>query len=752
MSLSEARALVVTVRLHAGRYHGEPEWPPSPARLFQALVAGSAKRSTLDDEDVRALTWLEAQAPPSIAAPLAWVGQAVKLWVPNNDLDAKDGDPAAISLIRTGKEVRPRIFDGTTPLLYVWRVLSADDEPRAIGVCNLARELFQLGRGVDFASATGELITVAAAEELLQAYPGKVSRPTPGAADKGLVLPCPQPGSLRSLVERHAITLRRFEVEGKGRKAVDVFQQPPKPSFQPVSYDGVAHRALFELCALESPSSFSPGPLTSIGVLTELLRDAAANRLLEALPSQSARVECGLVGRQVEGTPRVPAEERIRIMPLPSIGHEQADQAVRRMLVEVPAGNPLRADDVFWAFSGLEVTMPSGATSVVTRADDWTMLEHYGVGGVQRFKSWRSVTPVALPAARRRIEPSRRSAEAKAAGERAAEEKLAQHAVLQALRHAGVRSPAVEVHVQREPLTSKGARAEAFASGTRFPKERLWHVEVTFRDTLEGPLVLGDGRFLGLGIMEPVRAHASVLAFGVRGGLAPGAAPRGIALAMRRAVLARYQSVLGPGKNLPSLVTGHRPDGAPVVDEPHLAFAYDEERRRVLVLVLGEVHGRKAARELAVLHRALEGMTELRAGRAGRLELVPESIDLDADPLWARSKRWTSLTPYTVNRHRDCGDAERALQVDVEASCLAANKPRPRVRVIDVRSEPNQGLTGMLELTFDVAVSGPLLLGRSRYKGGGLFCGVPSEERRGRGESLSRGEPEFGSSAPGPFP
>lgn len=454
----------------------------------------------------------------------------------------------------------------------------------------------------------------------------------------------------------------------------------------------------------------------------------------------------------MEGTPRVPAEERIRIMPLPSIGHEQADQAVRRMLVEVPAGNPLRADDVFWAFSGLEVTMPSGATSVVTRADDWTMLEHYGVGGVQRFKSWRSVTPVALPTARRRIEPSRRSAEAKAAGERAAEEKLAQHAVLQALRHAGVRSPAVEVHVQREPLTSKGARAEAFASGTRFPKERLWHVEVTFRDTLEGPLVLGDGRFLGLGIMEPVRAHASVLAFGVRGGLAPGAAPRGIALAMRRAVLARYQSVLGPGKNLPSLVTGHRPDGAPVVDEPHLAFAYDEERRRVLVLVLGEVHGRKAARELAVLHRALEGMTELRAGRAGRLELVPESIDLDADPLWARSKRWTSLTPYTVNRHRDCGDAERALQVDVEASCLAANKPRPRVRVIDVRSEPNQGLTGMLELTFDVAVSGPLLLGRSRYKGGGLFCGVPSEERRGRGESLSRGEPDFGSSAPSPIP
>jgi hypothetical protein len=31
-------ALLVTVRFHDGRYHGSGDWPPSPARLFQAAV------------------------------------------------------------------------------------------------------------------------------------------------------------------------------------------------------------------------------------------------------------------------------------------------------------------------------------------------------------------------------------------------------------------------------------------------------------------------------------------------------------------------------------------------------------------------------------------------------------------------------------------------------------------------------------------------------------------------------------------
>ena len=43
-----------------------------------------------------------------------------------------------------------------------------------------------------------------------------------------------------------------------------------------------------------------------------------------------------------------------------------------------------------------------------------------------------------------------------------------------------------------------------FSSDSRFAKERLWHVEVSFGEPTAGMIVIGDGRFLGFGIMAPV--------------------------------------------------------------------------------------------------------------------------------------------------------------------------------------------------------------------------------------------------------
>ena len=60
------------------------------------------------------------------------------------------------------------------------------------------------------------------------------------------------------------------------------------------------------------------------------------------------------------------------------------------------------------------------------------------------------------------------------------------------------------IRVQREPFEANGERAETFAEGKRFSKHRLWHVEIEFHEGIPGPLVIGDGRFLGLGIMAPV--------------------------------------------------------------------------------------------------------------------------------------------------------------------------------------------------------------------------------------------------------
>ena len=54
---------------------------------------------------------------------------------------------------------------------------------------------------------------------------------------------------------------------------------------------------------------------------------------------------------------------------------------------------------------------------------------------------------------------------------------------------------------KREPLDRQGSRAEQFAWGTRFAKEALWHASITFAERVKGPLLLGDGRFVGLGLM-----------------------------------------------------------------------------------------------------------------------------------------------------------------------------------------------------------------------------------------------------------
>jgi CRISPR-associated protein Csb2 len=184
------RALLISIRFHDDRYHGAGDWPPSPARLFQALVAAEALPG-LDDVSCEALRWLEKLDAPTIAAPAKHKGQNVNLFVPNNDLDAKGGDIRRNAEIRSAtKRIRPHLFDASVPLLYIWRF--DGDESQAQCICNIANDLYQLGRGVDMAWAVGELIDEARSERLLSEYPGAIYRPS--LAGKGLALDCPDEG------------------------------------------------------------------------------------------------------------------------------------------------------------------------------------------------------------------------------------------------------------------------------------------------------------------------------------------------------------------------------------------------------------------------------------------------------------------------------------------------------------------------------------------------------------------------------
>ena len=353
-------ALQIAVHFHDGRYHGERDgfndalgWPPSPARLFQALVAGAARGSAILPADQQALRWLEEIAPPNIAAPPTRRGNAAPLFVPNNDLDAVGGDPARIAEIRVAKHWRPHYFDRREPVLYVWEFEPPDHHAQRI--CKIASRLYQLGRGIDMAAATGSVVATDVARRNLMDHPGVLRRPGRGDSDRVAVA---STGTLASLVERHQRARNRFRPDGKGGT---LFVQPPKALFRYVSYDAPPKRLHFELRHLPSEErghdrgKFAPCSLRSAALLVADLRDAAMRRLQDGLPDRAKEFE-RLIGGRGAGPHDI--AQRVRVVPIPSIGMEHTDPSIRRVMVELPSACPFGSQDIEWAFAGLRPRNP----------------------------------------------------------------------------------------------------------------------------------------------------------------------------------------------------------------------------------------------------------------------------------------------------------------------------------------------------------------------------------------------------------
>ena len=494
-----SRALLLAVRFYEGRYHGHADrfrgaegWPPSPGRLFQALVAAAARGAHLLADDRQALHWLEQLEPPRIAAPPVLRGQSVKVFVPNNDLDAVGGNPERVSEIRTDKHWRPCFFDSDQPVVYVWSFDSGETE--AARIRSIAARLYQLGRGVDMAWAVADILPRDRADAVLAAHAGTLY--PPGGGGTGGEVGCPHSGTLASLVERHEQARGRLVWHLSDGMPRQLFAQPPKASFRGVGYGAPPRRLHFEL---REESGFAPRPIRLAAPLIAGLRDAAAAKLRTSLPAQAVLFEKLIVGR---GAGPRDLDLRMRMTPLPSIGAAHTDLSIRRVMIDVPAQCPIRVDDLRWAFAGLAPCDPETGEAWPGRlvsTEDSRMADRFSRGG----RVFRSVTPVALSGAVRRRLGADEGTGIKDARERLREEARATGHVVQALRHAGVRARPTDIRVQREPFQRRGEMAERFADGSRFSKHALWHVELQFAHAVPGPLIIGDGRFCGLGVMAP---------------------------------------------------------------------------------------------------------------------------------------------------------------------------------------------------------------------------------------------------------
>ena len=724
--------LLMTVRFYQGRYHGSGDWPPSPNRLFQALIAGAAVGARLPTDVSNALNWLERQIPPIIAAPRSTPGKSVNMYVPNNDVDAVLGGSSAltfeqaVSSIRVGKRLRPMLFDEEQPILYCWE-LGASEKENAHKIIEIADGMFQLGLGIDMAWANCRIINNAEAANLLLHHGGDIYRPF-NIGEPDIQLNCYRPGTLKSLKDRFGGSRSRFYTGGDSSNPKLVFKQPPKSLLVKVAYNATPHRFVFDLRKSGVNSRFHPWPLYKTAQLITEVRDMSAERLYKSTPEHTENIERFLIGR---GATDADKDARIRIVPIPSIGHDHADMNIRRVAVYVQQVCPLRIDDLEWAFSQVYWRDEDGVIQhELQRAEDLSMTKRFE----QSSRQWCSVTPLVLQAApRRRINPMRIVKEAKGGQEFAEEELRAVAVVQQALRHAGVRKPVRDIRLQREPFDRNGKRAETFAIDTRFSKTTFWHAKITFAKPVSGPLLLGDGRYLGLGLMRPSEAAQGIEVFGIDSGLSGGAKSAIVAQAARRAMMALVQKCLADDEPLPTYVSGHEPEGAPSHSRGvhhHITVVADLQRKRILYLAPTRLHRtgidwHEISDKHRAVSRALGDMSILRAGTAGRLSISATTIDLDNDPLFSPARIWESVTDYDVTRFSRRLDNKEALRVDVVSELQRRGWPSPKnIDVLKTRLGPRGGLSGRLRLTFATAQPGPLVIGRSTHQGGGLFANI----------------------------
>ncbi len=722
------RALVIAAWFRDGRYHGEQDgfvdgrgWPPSPGRLFQALVAGAARGAIVRPEDQDALRWLECLDAPRIVAPAGREGRAARLFVPNNDLDSVGGDPARMAVIRVGKQWRPVLFDPGEPVLYLWK-LDDSDSPEARRVCEIADRLYQLGRGIDMAWARGEVVDEGDAGLLLATHSGAVR--TPGGSGDVAV---PRPGTLRSLALRYDSKRRRLRPERSGRKLRQRFVQPPKVLFGQIAYDAPPRRLSFEL--RNEDGGFAPQPLASAAPLVSGLLAAATRRFQDALPRRAGEYERLIRGR---GAGPEDLAQRVRLVPIPSVGSPHVDRAIRRVVLEIPAECPIRIDDLEWAFAGTghdDLGAGYVGSSRLVSSADTRMAERFAVPG----ETFRSVTPVVLSEA-----PRRRTGNAgrKSAAEREREERGAVFFVLQSLRRAGVQNQPATVRLQKEPFNRRGTRAEHFAEGTRFSKHALWHLELEFAEALAGPLVLGDGRFCGLGLMEPVSREVDVFEFDLGAAGGHDMRERSILVGhLRRALMALARDSRG---EVGKLFSGHETGGqaARSGHHEHVFLAVDGsapgsvERLLVIAPWAADRHAGRPWRNVQRFNEVARGLTDLRAGSGGRFSRLVAMPVTEGDPLLGPSRTWIGQTDYVATRNLKRRNEVRAVvRADVMAECVRRGLPKPvEVKVRGVVAGPRGGRpAARLDLRFAVAVRGPVLLGRDSHSGGGLFHAAKAE-------------------------
>ncbi len=469
------KTLCVTSRFLCGGFHGQgdfgPEWPPSPFRLFQAMLAASSRSGQTVDEPFQ---WLERLDPPVILAPPIRAVRSWKIYVPNNDSDRIFDRQARLA----EKIFRPIRIHGDEPVHFLWQ-LEDEDQYMAEKVAYQAKGISALGWGIDLVAVDGRIISSEERDNLVKNYSGDHWRPTGGSSNR---LRCPKPGSLADLKSVYASFLGRFHgnVYQPARKPVEFIEQPYVKTGA-VQKTLAAFKLLRPYDDSEILASYDQRKVMEIsawvrGYLCQATREFG-------FPGDSAIVVAGHVPEQ-DKNGRTPP--RFSYLPLPSIGHEHADGRVRRFLVAGPYGGDEK--QILWARRILTNAVVKDINGV-PMARLQPLYKHDGVVNqyVREARTFQTITPVVLPG----------YDDMKYAKARKLLEKALEQADL------SVDDLAEPIYLQKAPFRNGCYHPQSYTLPVYLKGKSVMHVRLKWKEPVQGPLVLGAGRHFGLGLFAP---------------------------------------------------------------------------------------------------------------------------------------------------------------------------------------------------------------------------------------------------------
>lgn len=495
-------------QFHGRDDDGDPEWPPSPLRLFQSLVSAAAQRwrdGQFRDYVQPALQWLERIQPTLVTPQVLSDRFGYRMYVPNNASDLvmaawTRGDwqatPANMKLL-VEKDVRPTHLDSEA-IRFLFP-LSDGACPHFDVLQAAARSVTHLGWGIDMVAGNAELLT----DEQAAVLPGEVWRATPDQS--GTPLRVSTEGTLVALMEKHQKFLGRL-TDG-GFKPV-----PPLSTFRVVGYRRATEPsqkqfAAFSILKPDASGMRSFDPLRRTRDVAGMVRHAVAAAARDQGWTDE-RINVFVHGKTPDGSKPPNGQmspDRFQYLPLPTINPKLGRvESIRRVLIAAP---PHCGQQTTWArraIAGSELVNHDGVAALLTILpdSDWVLRQY-----IEPSALWSTVTPVILPGyddpdhLRRKLRNCQDADTQKRYLEKlhARIDGLLRKAFLQA-------GYSTELVAQLElDWRDVGFRRGVELGSQYLPPANLnhsprYHVKVRFPSTVPGPIAVGGGRFRGFGL------------------------------------------------------------------------------------------------------------------------------------------------------------------------------------------------------------------------------------------------------------